>query len=224
MPIALIIGASRGLGLEMVRQYRADGWEVIATARDAQGAAKITALGASVIRVDATAPDAAGRIAREIEARSLDVAIFNAGVMGPRSQGLEPPTNEQFEEVMRVNVQAPMRILPALLPAVARAKGRIGVLSSRMGSMGVRSGSNSWLYRASKAAVNSVLKDVSLAAGTQGVTCVAFHPGWVKTDMGGAGADIDAVTSVSGMRKVLAGLTPAQNGAFLNYDGTAIPW
>jgi NAD(P)-dependent dehydrogenase (short-subunit alcohol dehydrogenase family) len=224
MPVALVIGASRGLGLEMVRQYRADGWEVLATARDAQGAAKIAALGASAIRADATATDAVARIAKEIEGKSLDVAIFNAGVSGPRTQGLEPPTNEQFDEVMRVNVHAPMRILPAVLPAVARAKGRLGVLSSRMGSMGVRSGYNSWLYRMSKAAVNSVLKDVSLVAGAQGVTCVAFHPGWVKTDMGGAGADIDAATSVSGMRKVLAGLKPAQNGAFLNYDGTSIPW
>jgi NAD(P)-dependent dehydrogenase (short-subunit alcohol dehydrogenase family) len=224
MPAALIVGASRGIGLELVRQYRADGWEVIATARNAEGEAKIAALGAKSIRADVTAPDAAERIAKGIEAKAIDVAIYNAGVSSTRTQQLEPPTDEQFDAVMHVNVRAPMRILPAILPAVARAKGRIGVLSSRMGSIGGRTAYFSWLYRASKTAVNSVLKDVSLVAGPQGVACVAFHPGWVKTDMGGAGADIDATTSVTGMRKVLATLTAAQNGAFLNYDGTTIPW
>jgi len=224
MATALVIGASRGLGLEMVRQYRADGWDVLATARDAQGESAISAMGAIPIRADATAADAADRITAGVGGRSLDVAIYNAGLSGPRTQGLEPPTGGEFDAVMHVNVHAPMRILPAVLPAVARAKGRIGVLSSRMGSMGVRTGPSSWLYRASKAAVNSVLKDVSLVAAAQGVTCVAFHPGWVKTDMGGAGADIDAATSVAGMRKVLAGLKPGQNGAFLGYDGAEIPW
>jgi len=224
MPTVLVIGASRGLGLEMVRQYRAEGWDVLATARDAKGESAVAALGATPIRADATAADAADRIAAGVAGRSLDVAIYNAGVSGPRTQGIEPPSDEAFDAVMHVNVRAPMCILPSVLPAVARAKGRIGVLSSRMGSMGVRSGHNSWLYRASKAAVNSVLKDVSLAAAPHGVTCVAFHPGWVRTDMGGAGADIDAATSVAGMRKVLAGLKPGQNGAFLNYDGTSIPW
>jgi NAD(P)-dependent dehydrogenase (short-subunit alcohol dehydrogenase family) len=93
-----------------------------------------------------------------------------------------------------------------------------------MGSIGARTASNGSLYRASKAALNSVLKDASLVFGPQGATCVAFHPGWVQTDMGGAEADIPVEQSVSGLRATLAGLTAADNGSFLNYDGTPIPW
>lgn len=90
--------------------------------------------------------------------------------------------------------------------------------------MGLRNATAGWLYRASKAALNSALKDMSLVLGPDGVTCITFHPGWVKTDMGGAGADIDVGTSVSGMRGTLAALQPSQNGSFLNYDGAVLPW
>ena len=100
---------------------------------------------------------------------------------------------------------------------------RVAVLSSRMGSIGLRAAPNSWLYRASKAAVNSVLKDASLALAGRAV-CVAFHPGWVRTDMGGAHADIDVTESVAGIRRVLAGLTEADNGGFFNFDGQALAW
>jgi len=92
-----------------------------------------------------------------------------------------------------------------------------------MGAIGPRTSSGGWLYRASKAAVNSVLKDVSLTLAGR-ATCISFHPGWVKTDMGGAGADLEVGQSVSDMRRVIAGLTPADNGRFLNHDGTAIDW
>jgi NAD(P)-dependent dehydrogenase (short-subunit alcohol dehydrogenase family) len=117
-----------------------------------------------------------------------------------------------------------MRLAPIAAASLGPNKGKLAVISSRMGSVGIRSAPSAWLYRASKAALNSVLKDMSLVLGPQGVTCVTFHPGWVRTDMGGAGADIDAATSVKGIRSTLAALTPAQNGSFLSYDGTTIPW
>jgi NAD(P)-dependent dehydrogenase (short-subunit alcohol dehydrogenase family) len=99
----------------------------------------------------------------------------------------------------------------------------VGVISSRMGSMGLRTAASGWLYRASKAAVNSVLKDASLVLDGRAV-CVALHPGWVRTDMGGAGADLDATTSVADLRRTLAGLTPAHHGRFFNHDGTELAW
>jgi NAD(P)-dependent dehydrogenase (short-subunit alcohol dehydrogenase family) len=92
-----------------------------------------------------------------------------------------------------------------------------------MGSIGSRTSTAGWTYRASKAAVNSVMKDASIALAGRAL-CVAFHPGWVRTEMGGAGADLDASDSIAGMRRVLAGLDAARNGSFLNYDGTPIAW
>jgi NAD(P)-dependent dehydrogenase (short-subunit alcohol dehydrogenase family) len=224
MQRALIIGASRGIGLELARQYRAEGWEVIGTARDQAGLSKLAALGAKALKLDATDANAPSILESGISGADLDVAVFCAGIHGPRSQKLEAPAETEFDSVMRTNVLAAMKLAPVAAPALARTKGRLAVISSRMGSIGIRNASFSWLYRASKAALNSVLKDMSLVLGPQGVICVTFHPGWVRTDMGGAGADIDVATSVAGMRGTLAALTPAQNGSFLNYDGAAIPW
>jgi NAD(P)-dependent dehydrogenase (short-subunit alcohol dehydrogenase family) len=115
-----------------------------------------------------------------------------------------------------------MRVLPQLDGALA-AGARIAVISSRMGSIGTRGANSGWLYRASKAALNSVLKDTSLALAGRAV-CIAFHPGWVRTDMGGAGADLDVTEAVADMRRTLAGLTAGDNGTFRNHDGTVIPW
>ncbi len=224
MPRILIIGASRGIGLELARQYRADQWEVVGTARDDAGLAKLSALGAKTLKLDATHADAPATLEKGLVKLDLDAAIFCAGVYGPRTQKIEPPEEREFDQVMRTNVLAAMRLLPVAAPAVARSKGKLAVISSRMASIGTRSAPTGWLYRASKAALNSVLKDLSLVLGPQGVTCVTFHPGWVKTDMGGAGADIDVATSAAGIRTTLAGVTSSQNGAFLNYDGTVIPW
>ena len=109
-------------------------------------------------------------------------------------------------------------------PLLTGTRGKLAVISSRMGSIGERSSSEGSLYRASKAALNSVLADTALGFGPQGVTCVSFHPGWVQTDMGGAGAALKVEDSVRALRATLAGVDASQNGAFLNYDGTPIPW
>lgn len=220
MATALIIGASRGIGLEFVRQYRADGWRVIATARKKEDLATLSALGAEAHQLDVTSIDSIGGFGWKLDDEKLDVAILNAGVYGPRHEGF--PTQQEFDEVMHTNVLAAMRILPMVTPQLASTRGKLAVLSSRMGSMGARTSSSGTLYRASKAALNSVLVDTSINA--KGVTCVAFHPGWVKTDMGGSGADVPVEQSVSGMRRVIASLTSADNGTFKNYDGTPIPF
>ena len=218
----LVVGASRGIGLEFVRQYRADGASVTASARDDAGLERLRALGASPIRVDVTDAASAAGLAWQIDGARFDVAIVNAGVSGARVAPLEPPGEENFDAVMRTNVLGPMRVIPQI--AVALAPGaRLAVLSSRMGSIGSRTSASSWLYRASKAAVNSVLKDTALTLEGR-ATCLAFHPGWVRTDMGGSAADIDVATSVAGMRSVIAGLGPKDNGGFFNYDGQVIAW
>ena len=224
MPRALIVGASRGIGLELARQYRAEQWEVVGTARDAAGVEKLEGLGAKTLTLDATAPDAASTLGAALSGVDLDVAVFCAGIYGPRSQNLEPPSEQDFDAVMRTNVLAAMRLAPVTAPALSRGKGKLAVISSRMGSIGLRNAPSGWLYRASKAALNSILKDLSLVLAPQGITCVSFHPGWVRTDMGGSGADIDVATSVAGIRRTLAALPVSQNGSFLNYDGSTIAW
>jgi NAD(P)-dependent dehydrogenase (short-subunit alcohol dehydrogenase family) len=222
MPAALVIGASRGLGLEFVRQYRAAGLQVVATARSDAGLAAINELGATALKLDVADTASASGLAWQIDGHQFDEIVLNAGIYGPRTAGLQTPTQEDFDAVMHTNVLGPMRVLPQLVDALA-PKARLGIVSSRMGSISLRTSASGWLYRASKAAVNSVLKDASLALDGKAI-CISLHPGWVRTDMGGASADIDAPTSVAGMRKVLAGLTDADNGAFFNYDGQPLAW
>lgn len=218
----LVIGASRGIGLELVRQYRADGATVTATARDEAGLERLRALGATALRLDVTDAASASGLAWQVDGARFDVVVINAGVNGTRTIGLQPPDEAEFDHVMRTNVLGPMRMLAQIAETLAPGA-RVAVLSSRMGSIGLRAAPNSWLYRASKAAVNSVLKDASLALAGQAV-CVAFHPGWVRTDMGGANADIDASESVAGIRRVVASLREADNGSFFNYDGQPLAW
>lgn len=218
----LVIGASRGLGREFVRQYLGDGAQVTATARRPAEVAELEAAGATAFALDLTDAVGASGVAWRVDNAGFDVAIVNAGVYGPRHSGLDTPTQADFDAVMHTNVLGAMRVIPQLSDALAPGA-RLAVLSSRMGSIGERDSSAGWLYRASKAALNSVLKDVSLQWAGK-VSCVAFHPGWVKTDMGGAGADLTPERSVADMRATLARLTPAQNGHFLNHDGRAIGW
>ncbi|PWF39110.1 SDR family oxidoreductase [Massilia glaciei] len=222
MPSALIIGASRGIGHELVRQYLADGWRVLATARKPADCAALAALGAEPLQLDVNDAGQIAALGWRLDGGRLDVAILNAGLYGPREG--ECPTEAEFDAVMHTNVLAAMRILPLVAPAVCAARGKLAVLSSQMGSLGARHSPVATLYRASKAALNSVLVDASLRFGPQGATCVAFHPGWVRTDMGGAHADLPVEHSVTGLRATLAALGPSANGGFLNYDGTPIPW
>ena len=144
-------------------------------------------------------------------------AVLSAGVYGPEGEALMTPTEAQFDDVMHTNVLGPMRVIPQIADALAPGA-RLVVLSSRMGSIGARTATFGWLYRASKAALNSVLKDASLAFGDR-ATCVAVHPGWVQTDMGGGSAPLTVETSVRGMRETLSGLTPADKGRLLHHDG-----
>jgi NAD(P)-dependent dehydrogenase (short-subunit alcohol dehydrogenase family) len=225
MKTALIVGASRGIGHEFVRQYRADGWRVIATARDDAALDSLGALGAETFPLDVTEPQEIAGFGWKLDGERLDAAIIVSGVYGPRTEDVETINSEDFDHVMATNVRGPMQLIPVLLPFIEDASGVLAVISSRMGSIADATGTTGWLYRASKAALNSALKVTSLQ--TRRATCVALHPGWVRTDMGGAQAAVDPQDSVTGMRKVLAlaaGNHRDYNGRFLQYDGTSLEW
>lgn len=225
MKTVLIVGASRGIGHEFVRQYEAAGWRVIATARDARALAELDARGVSSISLDIAEPQDIAALAAKLAGERLDAALIVAGVYGPATEGVEPFSVEDFDYVMTTNVRGPMMLLPILLPLVESAHGVLGVVSSRMGSIAEATGTTGWLYRTSKAALNCALRVASLQ--TRRATCVALHPGWVRTDMGGAQAAIDVARSVTGMRSVLAAAAvdrETYHGRFVQYDGTSIDW
>ena len=223
-PAALVIGASRGIGLEFARQYAAAGSRVLATHRAPADGARLRALGAEPLPLDVLDEEAIASLATRLAGERLSVAIVNAGIFGLRTQGLVAPPADAFDAVMHTNVLAAMRLFPVLAPPLAAARGRLAVVSSRMGSLSLMQSSSGWLYRASKAALNGVLKAASVELGAQGIVCVALHPGWVRTDMGGAGAEVDAVDSVAGMRRVIEAADAASNGSFFDYTGERLAW
>jgi NAD(P)-dependent dehydrogenase (short-subunit alcohol dehydrogenase family) len=220
MALALIIGASRGIGLELVRQYLAEGWRVIATARKKEDVEMLAGMGAEAHKLDVTNVEAIAGLGWKLDGEEPDVAILNAGIYGPRTDGF--PMQTDFDAVMHTNVLAAMRLLPIIAPLVSAGGGKLAVMSSRMGSLSERNGSSGSLYRASKAALNSVLIDT--AHQNAGATCVALHPGWVRTDMGGAGATLAVEDSARGIRRVLAELPASEQPVYRDYDGTHIGW
>lgn len=218
----LVVGASRGIGLELARQYRAEGAAVSATARDAAGLERLRGLGVTALTLDVASAESCAGLAWQRDGLAFDIAILNAGIYGPSTRGLQAPSQADFDAVMHTNVLAAMRLLPLLAERLAPGA-RLALMSSRMGSIGARSASNGWLYRASKAALNSLLKDAALVLAGRAV-CVALHPGWVQTDMNDGAGELTVAQSAADLRRVLLRLGPADNGRFLNHDGSELAW
>jgi NAD(P)-dependent dehydrogenase (short-subunit alcohol dehydrogenase family) len=218
MPTVLITGANRGIGLEFARQYARDGWQVIATAR--QSSAELDALGIRVEPLDLADADAVASFAERIDSQ-LDLAIANAGTNQPMN-GDSAEDARAWQTMMMVNAIAPYQLGRALLPRMA-AEGKMVAISSGMGSIAQNSGG--WVpYRTSKAALNMAWSALALEAKPRGVTLVALSPGWVKTRMGGKGAEITSEQSVSDMRALIHELTIDQTGKFMRRNGSELPW
>ncbi|MEI8302533.1 MAG: SDR family oxidoreductase [Burkholderiales bacterium] len=225
MPTALVLGASRGLGLEFTRQYLAEGWTVYATHRSEADRIKLRDLGAHTLKLDVMqVADVAG-IAWQLDGERLDVAVMNAGVYGPRtSSPRQPPGDADFDTVMRTNVLAAMRIVPVVAPLLAPARGTLAFVSSRMGSIAEAGAAYGMLYRVSKAAVNMVAKLAHVEHAPLGVRVLSLHPGWVRTDMGGPNADVAVTESIAGLRRVIADTGAFPGGCFYDYRGQSLAW
>ena len=221
MPSVLVVGASRGIGLELVRQYLAAGWRVHATTRTPRDPGALGELQRQfedrliLHELDVREPKQIAAIAARLADEGLDVLIHNAGVYG---RGMSR------DEVMRINADAPIAVTEALLPALEQGEARkILLMSSQVGA---RHGARGSLgtYGDSKAALNDKFRELAPAWAARGMTAVVMHPGWVRTDMGGRSAPLAVEESVAGIRSVIAGLTGRQHGRFLTWEGREHPW
>jgi NAD(P)-dependent dehydrogenase (short-subunit alcohol dehydrogenase family) len=226
MPSVLITGASRGIGLELVRQYQAEGWRVLATCRNPGEAKALAALKPVAIeRLDVADHASIKAAARKLEGEAIDVLFNNAGIIGTRGLAFGTFDYDVWDEVMRVNAFGPIAVAEAFMPHLERGtKKTIVAVTSMMGSIGRTAASNECIYRSSKAALNMAMKCMAIELAPKGMTAVMFHPGHVKTDMGGPAAPVGIADSASGMRAVLAKVGQADNGKFYNFDGAEIPW
>jgi NAD(P)-dependent dehydrogenase (short-subunit alcohol dehydrogenase family) len=221
MDVYLITGIGRGVGRAMAEDALARGHKVFGSTRDGQCDWSHERL--SVLAFDVTDDAAIARAAASLHG-AIDVLINNAGVFGPRKQGLADLTGPDMLDVMDVNVVGPMRVLKAFLPHLEQSKNaRVLNISSMMGRFSLSS-VGAPAYRASKAAVNKLVQTYASELEPKSIAIIACHPGWVRTDMGGTGADIDAHESAKGLIDIAESLTLAGSGCFMDWNGVRQAW
>ncbi|QKV18385.1 SDR family oxidoreductase [Oricola thermophila] len=226
MTSLFVTGCGRGIGLELVRQAMDLGWDVAGSVRDPEVAVSLERRFPERFRVfvfDVTDQQAL-RDAAAAYGGSLDILVNNAGVIGPGRQSTLDMDFDGFAETLAVNTLAPLRVVQAFLPNL-RLSGspRILTISSIMGRMSYAK-SDRIAYRASKAAVNKVMQGLATDLLADGIAVRLLHPGWVRTDMGGPGADITPQESAAGILEIARTTTIADTGTFVNWDGTTVPW
>ena len=223
---ALIVGASRGLGLGWVRAYLDRGWHVVATTRGRNDAElkrlAETAVGRLKIEpLDVTDASALDRVRRTLAETRLDLLFVSAGIANGPNDRFADVSEEEFGRIMSTNALAPMRIIETLDSLVV-PNGVVVAMTSSLGSVSMNTSGDWEVYRASKAALNTMLR--SYAARHQHRSVVAMHPGWVRTDMGGANASIGVEQSVAGMVDAIGSRRGMPGCVYLDYEGRTIAW
>lgn len=229
MPTILVTGANRGLGLALCEAFAADGWSVVAAARDVAHIPPIDG-DVTALALDVTDGDSVAAAAALLAGRPIDVLCNNAGVFGQRDDewghfDLDGIDYDSWRGAFEVNVLGPLRVTTALAAnLLAGEKKILCQISSRMGSIAKAETGGAASFRVTKSALNMLNRCLSHALADKGVTSVVLHPGWVRTDMGGADAPLDPATSAAGLKRVIEGLGPADTGRFLSWRGEEIPW
>lgn len=220
----IVTGAGRGIGRELVARLVEHRQDVIATVRDDRAAADVAALGARVERWDAEVDGDERRLAESLRGVPIDVLIANAGTMGEH-ETLGGVTRANVERVFRIDAAAQLALVQALLPNLrAGTAKRIVAITSRMGSIADNTSGGSYAYRAAKAALNAMVKSLSIDLADEGFVCVVVHPGWVRTAMGGPTAPIAPDASAAKLVDIALRLDPRDNGRFFGPDGEELPW
>lgn len=227
METVLITGASRGIGLELARQFLALGYRVIATYRgqpSAQLSRLLSNTSLSLHELEVTNETAIRRLAATLSNTTIDILINNAGVIGAADQSLDAIDSQEWLNTFAVNSIAPLMVSRAFLTHIeASPNPRIITVSSQMGALNSNS-LGMYAYRSSKAAVNKVMQVLANELKPKGIIVCPIHPGWVKTDMGGDNADITVDESASGIIKLSRGLTLERSGTFYTWQGEEHVW
>ena len=235
MPVALVTGANRGLGLEFTRQYLEADWQVLAACRNPDASKAFAELSSNrlePIQIDVSDHDTIARAAEALADRPIDVLINNAGVFGPNSgqhndwrQTFGHMDYEIWADVIRINTMGPFRMAEAFIDHVAKSEQKkLITISSSIGSIGDPEKGQHFAYRTSKAAVNMAMAKLADSLASQKIIVGLLDPGWCRTDLGGSGADYDPAESVARMRGIIEGLTIGDTGRFLRHDGYEHPW
>ncbi|MGF1694912.1 SDR family oxidoreductase [Vibrio lamellibrachiae] len=228
MKSVFITGGNRGIGLSLVKYYLTEGWYVHTSYRSTEQSQDLLELEAhqpllKCHQFDITDYPKISQLAGSLP--PLDLLINNAGYYGPKGSTFGQVDEDEWRKVLEINTIAPLKLVESFYTNLLEGElKKIACISSKVGSMTENMSGGGYIYRSSKAALNSVVKSLSNDLSSQGFKVAALHPGWVKTEMGGPNALIDTETSVSGLTQVIESLTDAQSGHFINFDGSSIPW
>ncbi len=225
---ALIVGASRGLGLGMAREYLKRGWRVVATVRGSGRTALHELMGQAdgrleITSVDINDPAQVTALRQHLDGRAFELLFVNAGVSIGPEETVADVSLEDFTRIMVTNALSPMRVIEGLL-ALVRPSGTIGVMSSGLGSVSNNESGGYEVYRASKAAVNTFMRSFAARHAGEPRALLLIAPGWVRTDMGGPQADLSVEESVQGVVDTISGYAGKTGLHYLDYRGRTIPW
>jgi NAD(P)-dependent dehydrogenase (short-subunit alcohol dehydrogenase family) len=226
---ALIVGASRGLGLALAKEYLKRGWQVIATVRGGGSPGGLHALQAAsngaleIESVDITVTAQIDALRDRLQGRSLDLLFVNAGVTNRPAEKIGEVSTEEFVRILTTNSLSPLRVVERLIDGVAK-NGSVAVMSSHLGSVAANTTGDWEVYRASKAALNTLMRSLAARRADDSRTLLLIAPGWVRTDMGGDDAPLDAETAISGVIDAIESRRGAGGLTYVDYRNQIVPW